>query len=254
MNEYIAGGISGFIEVLLTHPLDYVKTKHQLYIQKNNKISKNFYRYLYNKNRISDYYTGISSRIVGVVPMRLLFWGTQNKVKSILNDRKIDKWYNFLIIGTTSGTIQTCVDNQIEIIKTSLIEKKKIKIKNLLKFYGFIPTLYRNVVFVNILSSVCHNYKFKNNTEKFQYSSITGLVGSVISQPFDYVKTVKQSQELNVYYKNCNIKKYNTFRIIYIILKDNPRILFTGWQLRGGLSFFSMGIGFTVFSSLLKCN
>tara|TARA_B100001175_G_C19464124_1_gene618128 strand:+ start:703 stop:1467 length:765 start_codon:yes stop_codon:yes gene_type:complete len=254
MNEYIAGGISGLVEVLLTHPLDYVKTKHQLYTQKNNKNNINFYKYLYRKNKIVDYYTGISSRIVGVVPMRLLFWGTQNKVKSILNDKKIDKWYNFLIIGSTSGTIQTCVDNQIEIIKTSLIEKKEVKIKNLLKFNGFFPTLYRNVIFVNILSSVCHNFKFRNNREKFQYSSMAGLGGSIISQPFDYVKTIKQSQESNIYYKDHNIKKFNTFKIINIILRDNPKILFTGWELRGSLSFFSMGIGFTVFSSLLKDN
>ena len=42
MERYYAGAISGVIEVVLTHPLDFVKTKRQEYIQ-NNLSMKNFY-------------------------------------------------------------------------------------------------------------------------------------------------------------------------------------------------------------------
>ena len=251
MNQYSAGGLSGIIEVLLTHPIDYIKTKRQLYIQNNNDV-KNFYKDLVRKNRFTDYYTGLSSRIIGIIPMRLLFWGTQNNVKSILEKIGINKWYNFLIIGSSSGIVQTCVDNQIEIMKTSLIEKRDITRKDLIKFDGFGATLYRNVIFVNVLSSVCHNYKFKDNVEKFKYSSTAGLIGSIISQPFDYVKTIKQSKVEKVMYKNYNLKEMSTFGIINVIRKDNPKILFSGGLLRGCLSFCSMGIGFTIFSNLLE--
>lgn len=254
MNQYIAGGISGLAEVLLTHPLDYIKTTHQLFIQNEKNNKTNFYSYLKQNKKISDYYTGISSRIIGVVPMRLLFWGTQNTTKNYLHNNNIHKWYNFLIIGTTSGTIQTCLDNQIEIIKTSLMEKKKTSIKNLLKFDGFAPTLYRNVVFVNILSSVCYNFNFKNNKEKFIYSSFAGLTASMVTQPLDYVKTLKQSQKKEIIHKTQNIKHLNTFKILSILYKDNPKILFTGGLIRGSLSFCSMGIGFTIFSNLLNNN
>ena len=45
--RYLAGGFSGIIEVVSTHPLDYVKTKKQEYAQRN--ISKgNFYKYQFN--------------------------------------------------------------------------------------------------------------------------------------------------------------------------------------------------------------
>ena len=31
MDKYYAGAISGIIEVLITHPFDYIKTKRQLF-------------------------------------------------------------------------------------------------------------------------------------------------------------------------------------------------------------------------------
>lgn len=76
-NKYIAGGLSGIVEVLITHPLDYIKIKKQEYIQ--NKIPiNNFYKTIYNGN-IWNFYTGIISRLIGIVPMRVVFWGVQGK-------------------------------------------------------------------------------------------------------------------------------------------------------------------------------
>ncbi len=72
MDKYYAGAISGVIEVILTHPLDYVKTKRQEYKQ-NNLSLKIFYRNLYNGN-LKNLYTGVFSRLLGVIPMRLTFW------------------------------------------------------------------------------------------------------------------------------------------------------------------------------------
>jgi len=40
-NRYISGGLSGVIEVLFTHPLDFLKTKKQEYVQRG--INNNFY-------------------------------------------------------------------------------------------------------------------------------------------------------------------------------------------------------------------
>lgn len=252
MNEYIAGGLAGLAEVVITYPLDYIKTSHQIYSQKNKQ--ENFYNYLYKTRKVSDYYNGFSSRLIGVVPMRFLFWGSQNTTKQLLENYHIKKWYNFLIIGTTSGVIQTVVDNQIEIIKTSYIEKSKFSFEKFVKFHGFMPTLYRNVIFVNILSSVCYQKEFKNTKEKFFYSSFGGLTASFITQPLDFVKTLKQRESKKIMYKNCDLKNLNSYKIISILLKDNPKMLFTGGIVRGILSFFSIGIGFTVFSNLLNKN
>ena len=79
MERYYAGAISGIIEVLLSHPLDFIKTKRQEYIQ-NNVNMKNFYRNIY-KGNLLNLYSGISSRLLGIIPMRLSFWGVQGTVK-----------------------------------------------------------------------------------------------------------------------------------------------------------------------------
>ena len=52
--RYIAGGLSGIIEVVTTHPLDYIKTKKQEYAQRN-VSNGNFYKNLIKtKNIIED--------------------------------------------------------------------------------------------------------------------------------------------------------------------------------------------------------
>ena len=50
--KYMSGGLSGIIEVVCTHPLDYIKTKKQEYTQIQ-KIDKNnsFYRHLLKEKK-----------------------------------------------------------------------------------------------------------------------------------------------------------------------------------------------------------
>ena len=70
--KYISGGLSGIIEVLFTHPVDYIKTQKQIYTQ--NKINIGFFKYLTR----NSFYSGIIPRIAGVAPMRFVFWGVQD--------------------------------------------------------------------------------------------------------------------------------------------------------------------------------
>ena len=59
-----ASVISGISEVILTHPIDYTKTVVQ---NKSNPLFKEL---------IKDSYKGLSSRLFGIVPMRMLFWNS----------------------------------------------------------------------------------------------------------------------------------------------------------------------------------
>ena len=43
MDKYYAGAISGIIEVLVTHPFDYIKTKRQEYAQRK-ILNRNFFK------------------------------------------------------------------------------------------------------------------------------------------------------------------------------------------------------------------
>ena len=70
--RYLAGGLSGIIEVITTHPIDYIKTKKQEYIQTNKEITPKFYKEITDGKFINSY-RGVVPRILGVVPMRLIF-------------------------------------------------------------------------------------------------------------------------------------------------------------------------------------
>ena len=247
MEKYYAGAISGIIEVVLTHPLDFIKTKRQEYIQ-NNLNMNNFYKKVYGGN-ISNLYSGIFSRLIGIIPMRLSFWGVQGTVKDSLERNKINTKYNFLLIGTIGGAAQSLIDNQIEIVKINQMTNKKISIKEMLKFKGLAPTLYRNIGFANCVAFSCFNMHHKNDIEKFSYSACAGLIGSVITQPLDYVKTIKHRAE-PTYLNGRDIKNLNTFQILKMINKDSPTKLFTGVIPRSTLSFLTMGIGFVAYDKL----
>ena len=247
MEKYYAGAISGIIEVVLTHPLDFVKTKRQEFIQ-NNINMNNFYRNIY-KGNLLNLYSGINSRLLGIIPMRLSFWGVQGTVKDNLEINKINTNFNFLLIGTVGGAAQSIIDNQIEIIKINQMTGKKVSVKEMIKFKGLVPTLYRNIAFANCISYSCFNIHHKSSQEKFYYSACAGLIGSVITQPLDYVKTIKHRAE-PTYINGKNIKNFNTFQILKQVYKSNPKNLFTGVVPRSSLSFLTMGIGFLAYDKL----
>ena len=94
--KFISGGISGVVEVICTHPIDLVKTKLQEASQKNIVI-KNPIQYFYSKYRfygLQYLYTGFIPRIIGIIPMRLVFWGVQGTSNEYL------KKYNLMLLQT----------------------------------------------------------------------------------------------------------------------------------------------------------
>lgn len=187
--NFLSGSISGICEVLITHPIDFIKTKKQEgYSFKDNK--KNY--------KLPDYYKGIQSRFYGIVPMRTVFWGSQDITEKYLKKNKsnIHPSYNFLIKGTVSSFFQTLIDNPIEVKKIS--DMAQIKSTNNFKtlYKGFNYNLIRNNIFAN---TFCYGTQF-NSDKKYNVllnSFFWGSLGAIASHPFDYIKTIKQSPEIN---------------------------------------------------------
>ena len=246
-NKYYAGAISGIFEVVLTHPLDFLKTKRQEMIQ-SNLNPKDFYKNILDKGP-KIFYSGLLSRLTGIIPMRLTFWGVQGNINDYLNDNKIKTPINFLLIGTLGGFTQSVIDNQIELIKISQMTGKKLKFNDFIKFTGFTATMIRNIGFANCIAYSCFNVEAKTSEQKFINSATAGFIGSVITQPFDYIKTIKHRVD-PTFINGKNIKILNTFEILNIIYRNNPKSLFTGVGARSGLSFFSMGIGFVAYDKI----
>ena len=236
--KYKSGILAGIVEVLVTHPIDYYKTKQQFHAFDRG----------YNNFNLKNMYSGISSRIYGIAPMRLIFWCTQDLSEIHLADFK----YKYAIAGALAGSIQTLVDYPIEQVKIrrmiykdsySNIIKDMIKSENLISGFSF--TFLRNVGFATIFNHILkNNSNNDSNSSNFILAAGSGFLSSLITQPLDYFKTIIQSS------KN---KKILVNKIFNDSIKNNDfLIFFKGGLSRSSISFLSMGIGYSIYEFCKK--
>lgn len=240
--KFISGGISGIIEVICTHPIDLVKTQLQAASQKNIVI-KYPIKYFYKKYKlygIPYLYAGFVPRIIGIVPMRLIFWGVQGTSNEYLKKYDLYNSQRLILSGLIGGTAQTMIDNPIETIKIRQMTKNNsqfILSKNNI-FSGFGPTLFRNTLFASTLNYIVNISPSDNYIIHFLQGAIGGFIASIITQPLDYIKTEKQ--------------RFTNPRSIYNIIRTDYYKLMTGAMPRAILGFFNMGIGVTTYTFMTK--
>lgn len=230
---YISGGLSGIVEIFFIHPIEYYKT-----IKQTNPTPINFNQFVfetYRKNNIFGFYKGFYPRLVGIIPMRTMFWGSLFTAENKLNKLGYDRKHIPLLSGLFGGFNQTLIDCPIESLKTKMMVKSD---KVQLNFNGMIPNMARNIGF-----AICFMYGKRNIniginnkfTNDIVVGSISGVSASVITQPFDYLKTQKQ------YYGN---KK----TLLSIIKNTNLRTFYSGGLSRAIITCLSMSIGLPVFN------
>ena len=218
INRLKASLVSGVIEVGATHPLDYLKTL----LQKNgNKVNVQEI-----KESMKTPYKGVGSRLIGVVPMRILFWNSLDYFKT--------KGCNPIIAGFYTSIIQTSIDYPIEQIKTQQMIQNNYQKTNFfsyfkdVKFYPSVMShLGRNAGFAVIMNQI-----IQKKPDSMYYGAIGGFVASLVTHPFDTLKTWYMTG-------NKNYPKHWTF-------KDFMR----GWHYRCGISLISMNIGWIIYYRL----
>ena len=217
-NRIKASIISGIMEVGVTHPLDYIKTILQTRIGKKNEDSFKTIKLLKTP------YKGITSKLIGTIPMRIIFWCSLDNFNS--------NGYNPIVSGCLTSIIQTSIDYPIEQIKTQrMVHNKKIleSFKNL-NFLGAITThLFRNIGFAIIVNST-----ISMNRDSNYHAAIGGFVGSILTQPFDNLKTWYQSGNKK-FPKHWKLKNY-----------------MVGWNYRASVSLLSMNVGWITYHKV-KC-
>lgn len=232
-NKLLSGAIAGCIEVSLTHPIDVIKIK----IQNNNFTPlNNNYHSLYN-----GLYRGFYSRLIGIIPMRCIFWSVQTFSYDIYI-KKYNNHKSAIFAGLTGGLVQSFIDNPIEVIKNYRVNKNnKCFIEILQKecLRGFYPTLYRNMIFASIVSYGINIKKSNDNYINFINGGIFGFCGAIITQPLDFIKTIQQNPN-------------NNYNMMTIIKNNNIKTLMSGWFPRSILSLCSMSIGSFSYNYLIK--
>ena len=114
--DFIIGGVSGLVEVMITHPFDTYKTHAQV---KSSSPWRPF--------------AGLTPRLAGVVPMRIIFYGTMGSMRDT---------YHPALAGIATGTLQTLVDAPIENKKISNILGTRFS-----PYRGMLPHCGRNIGF-----------------------------------------------------------------------------------------------------------
>ena len=213
-----ASVIAGCSEILITYPLDYLKILYQ----NNNKMDIiNIKRYMRTP------YKGVSSKMVGFVPMRLVFWTSLDYFNS--------KGYNPIMSGIYTSIIQTTLDYPIEQTKIYNINKKlkskKYSIFDPFRSVRIVPSigynLTRNMVFALIVNGI-----IQKDPKSLYYGALGGLAGSLVTQPLDSLKTWYQSGNVN-FPKHWKINNY-----------------MKGYEYRCLVSLIGINIGWVVFSNL----
>ncbi len=199
----LAGGLSGLVEITCTHPLDYMKVS----LQQNKKIV------------FKEFYRGILSRYTSVFPMRSILWGCRNTGVRILKNRNIIEKGS--AIGSTAGVLQTFVDAPLENIKIQQMYHNKVDYspKNLIR--GFTPNMARNII-------LCCGIITGSLVDDKVGLLAGSAIGCLLSQPFDYIKTMQQTG-IEGEYKN----------------------MMRGWQYRIAITPLNMLIGYNIYKWLI---
>lgn len=249
-NLVISSGISGIVEVSATHWLDRIKTKQQE--QMLIGINKNLYQTLkniYSIEGLRGFFVGIIPKFVGVIPIRTIYWTTIVQMNLFVKDHNTNLIIKNLVPGLVAGSVQTILDNPIEVLKIRLMTNTNNKVdskvnfnfNNLKSLYvGFLPTILRNSIFAIIVASSIQKFGTKKEN-KFLAGAIGGFFGSVLSQPFDVVKTEMQRFK--------TIKNLSMSQTMINIGKHNPLHLWSGGSMRASIAFLNMGIGYYVMDS-----
>jgi solute carrier family 25 carnitine/acylcarnitine transporter 20/29 len=213
-NNYIKGCISGMCGIIISHPIDSIKTH---YIINTN----------YNYN-IRNLYRGILSPLIGVGIEKAIVFGTYNYFR---------KDYNIPISGGIAGLAAAIIVSPYERIKIMKQTNQHINISPSFLFKGLSATFTREIpgfaIYFSTYEGLKKYYYTNNNINisipaSFIFGGISGSVAWIFIYPQDRIKTIIQTNN------NNSIKE----------------IIYTTYKL-GGLRHFYSGFSFAIMRAIL---
>jgi hypothetical protein len=201
MENFISGSIGGFVGVLISHPIDTIKTRIQLGTAKN----------ITSAIQMKKFYSGIRAPLIGIPLEKSIVFGFYNLSQSY----GLNPFWSGIIGGFMSTLIVTPVEYfKINLQNKNTVDLKSVKLSTI--YRGFIPTVFRETpgfgIYFTSYNYLNDNYNKDNSYMKtFCYGGASGLLAWMFIYPSDLVKTIKQD-------KNNNLK---INEIITKIYKDN---------------------------------
>jgi len=189
---FINGAISGSVGIILSHPIDTLKTR----IQSNNTIT-------YNPRIL---YKGIFSPLIGVGFEKAIVFGTYQNCYKYLNNKNVSNNINNFISGGIAGFSASFVVTPVERIKILIQSNNKIHYSNLnIKYLynGLSATFTRETpgfaIYFTVYENLKYNFYSKYNQQitlssSFIFGGLSGGFAWIFIYPQDRIKTIIQSQ------------------------------------------------------------
>lgn len=203
-NNYINGCISGMCGIILSHPIDSIKT----HIQTKNKTLFKF--------NMSNMYRGIMAPLIGVGLEKALVFGTYNYCHNTLNA-------NITLSGAMAGLVASVIVSPYERIKILRQTNQKVSIKSCISpsflFKGLTTTFTREVpgfaIYFSTYEALKKYYFTTHNTNisitsSFLFGGISGTMAWLFIYPQDRIKTIIQSSNTNINISKLVVAIYNT--------------------------------------------
>jgi solute carrier family 25 carnitine/acylcarnitine transporter 20/29 len=193
IKSYVGGYISGVSAILVSHPIDTIKTNYQ--------------EKLPIKLNIKSLYRGIYAPMIGIGLEKAVVFGTY--------DTMYDKFNSHILAGGISGLAASFIVSPYERLKilsqtSSKNNAKKFELKLSYLFRGLSATFYREVPGFAIYFSI-YNY-LKDITKRIKkreiktyeallYGGLSGATSWIFIYPQDRVKTHIQSSRKKISFK-----------------------------------------------------
>lgn len=241
--KYLLGGFSGIIESLFSHPFDFYKIKNQESILKNKPIEP-LLKFLYKNiryNGLTSVYVGLTPKLFNIFPSRLTFWGVQGTSVKYFEKNGLIGYKTYLYSGLITGIFQTFVETPFEILKTRMMFNNNVK-QNILELgkssiNGIEWAIMRNSIFCSSICLTNNIFSDRNDFERFIYNSGTGFISSILTQPFDFMKTKYQS--------SLELKRYNLIKEF----NNHGNLIMRGAFPRAYVASINMGVGSFIFNN-----
>jgi solute carrier family 25 carnitine/acylcarnitine transporter 20/29 len=217
MNEFLYGTIGGMTGILLSHPIDTIKTRLQ------SKQASTVKDALLQKKL----YAGLVPPLIGVMLEKSIVFGCYDMANK--------KGYHPMISGIFGGAMSTIIVTPVDHIKIALQNKTStispISWRNVIK--GFFPTLCRETPGFGIYFST-YSYLSRFNPEQksykhFLFGCASGGAAWLFIYPSDFVKTRIQSNSTGSTVSSIVKEIWNTNNPSNCFL-NGIRNMYRGWS------------------------
>ena len=186
---------SGLAEIFFTYPIDYWKTIQQAQFCSSNPNCTSSFKHSFWTNP----YRGLSTRLVGILPTRMAFWGSM--------EWSGQKKLSWIEKSTCIAGCETLVDFPVEQCKVQKMLNNRSPKQTLMACRKMAPNraclafssmFARNMGFIMTYEYSQEILRKQNMVSlddprsTFFISAVSGILGSVVSQPLDTLKTYYQ--------------------------------------------------------------